>query len=142
MERKGKNRSRIVNLRAVKTKAEGLTSGGPTQEILGVSLGDRMVFSEQAEVWTVRGHLRDGSIARDNVGELSFVLIPGVSEPATAVVGFIAPSEPYVLSLSEDALWPQIRSMVVQLGYDLDGFYASIAIGGRYSYFEEYRRDR
>jgi hypothetical protein len=142
MERKGGNRGRVVNLRAVKNKSDRLSSEGPIQEVVGISLGDRMVFSEQAEVWTVKGHLRDGSIARENIGELSFVLIPGVAEPATAIVGFIAPSEPYVLGVGEDALWPQLRSMVVQLGYDLDGFYASIAFGGRYAYFEEYRRDR
>jgi hypothetical protein len=113
---------------------------GPTQEIVGVGLGYRMVFSEQAEVWTVRGLLRDGTVARDDIGELSFVLIPGTSEPATAVTGFVAPSPPYVLALSEDALWKQVRNMLVQLGYDQDGFYASIGIGGKYAYYEEYDR--
>lgn len=142
MDRKAGNRGRVVNLRAVKNKTDRSHSEGPVQEIVGVSLGDRMVFSEQAEVWTVKGHLRDGAIARENVGELSFVMIPGSSEPATAIIGFLAPSEPYVLGVGEDTLWPQIRSIIVQLGYDLDGFYASLSIGGRYSYFEEYRRDR
>jgi hypothetical protein len=142
MDRKGGNRGRVVNLRAVKPKSDRLHAEGPAQEIVGVSLGDRMVFSEQAEVWTVKGHLRDGAIARENIGELSFVMIPGNSEPATAIIGFIAPSEPYVLGIGEDSLWPQIRSIIVQLGYDLDGFYASLAIAGRYAYFEEFRRDR
>lgn len=142
MERKGSTRSR-ANLRAVPNRdRETKGKDGPPQEIVGVVLGDRLVFSEQAEVWTLRGVLKGGVVHRESVGELSFVLIPGTQEPATAVVGFIAPEVPLTLTASEDALWPQIRSMVVQLGYDIDGFYASIAFGGRSAYFEDYRQER
>lgn len=141
MERKGSKRNRVVNLRAV-PKGDRPQKEGPVQEVVAVILGDRMVFSEQAEVWTVRGVLRDGTLAREHVGELSFILIPGTQEPATAVVGFIAPQHPYVLHAPDDALWPQVRNMVVQLGYDIDGFYASLSIGGRYAYFEDYRQER
>jgi hypothetical protein len=142
MERKGP-RNRSVNLRAVPSRDKGELGGnkkdGPAQEIVGVALGDRMVFSEQAEVWTLRGLLQGGGFARENVGELSFILIPGTQEPATAVVGFVSPSAPYTLAASEDVLWPQIRGMVMQLGYDMDGFYASVSFGGRYAYFEDFR---
>lgn len=144
MERKSGSRGRVVNLRPLKGASDRMPSRDeePLQEIVGIGLGDRMVFSELAEVWTVRGHLRDGTVARDNVGELCFVMIPGGEQPATSVVGFIAPSAPYVLGLNEDGFWAQLRSIVVQLGYDLDGFYASIALGGRYTYLEDFRRDQ
>ena len=141
MERKGPSRGRVVNLRAVPNR-DSKQKEGPPQEIVGVVLGDRLVFSEQAEVWTVRGLLKGGTLARENVGELSFVLIPGTQEPATAVIGYIAPAPPLSLMVGEDVIWPQIRAMVVQLGYDVDGFYASVAIGGRASYIEDFQQDR
>ena len=141
MERKGTNRGRLVNLRAVGSGPDKSNKAeGPAQEVVAVALGCRMVFSEQAEIWTVSGLLQDGSVAREDVGELSFALIPGDTEPATAITGFIAPTAPYVLAVSEDQLWQQIRGMVVQLGYDQDGFYASIGVGGRHRYFEDYKR--
>lgn len=139
MERKGTPRGRVVNLRAI-SHGDGKFEG-TTQEIIGIALGYRLVYSEQAEVWTVRGIQRDGAPTRDDIGELSFILIPGDMEPATAVTGFIAPAPPYVLALSEDAIWQQLRAMVVQLGYDQDGFYASLGIGGRPRFYEDYRRD-
>ena len=142
MERKGTNRPRIVNLRALGNLEGGREkTEGPAQEVTGIVLGYRMVFSEQAEVWTVRGVLRDGTLTKDDVGELSFVLIPGSMEPATAVTGFVAPMPPYVLTLSEETLWQQLRIMVVQLGYDQEGFYSSIGLGGRHCYYEEYDRN-
>jgi hypothetical protein len=67
----------------------------------------------------------------DAVGEISFVMIPGQFQPATAVVGFIAPHAPHVLGISEETIWPQLRAMISQLGYDLDGFYVSMSINGR-----------
>ena len=145
MERKGPPRGRVVNLRAIGGQAEGRGEGtveGPRQDIIGIGLGYRLVYSEQAEVWTVRGVLRDGTPSRDDIGELSFILIPGDMEPATAVTGFVAPAAPYALAMSEDALWQQLRAMVVQLGYDQDGFYASLGIGGKPRFYEDYRRDR
>ena len=140
MDRKGTPRGRVVNLRAISAKSGGEKTEGPSQELVGIALGYRLVYAEQAEVWTVRGILRDGSASRDDVGELSFVMIPGDMEPATAVTGFIAPAAPYNLSLSEDALWQQLRAMVVQLGYDQEGFYVSLAVGGKPRYYEDYRR--
>lgn len=138
MERKGTTRPRIVNLRALTNDGAREKKEGPAQDVTGIVLGYRMVFSEQAEVWTVRGVLRDGTLTKEDVGELSFVLIPGSLEPATAVTGFVAPMPPYVLSLTEEALWQQLRVMVVQLGYDQEGFYSSIGLGGRHCYYEEY----
>lgn len=141
MERiKGTNRPRVVNLRAIGKDSTGAgLKEGPAQEVTGIVLGYRMVFSEQAEVWTVRGVLSDGSLTKDDVGELSFVLIPGSLEPATAVTGFVSPMPPYVVSISAETLWQQLRTMVVQLGYDQEGFYASVGLGGRHCYFEEYK---
>jgi hypothetical protein len=140
MDRKANPRGRVVNLRAISDKGRSEKSEGPSQELIGVALGYRLVYSEQAEVWTVRGILRDGSPSRDDIGELSFVMIPGEMEPATAVTGFIAPASPYLLSLSEDALWQQLRAMIIQLGYDQEGFYLSLAVGGKLRYYEDYRR--
>ena len=139
MERKSTPRGRVVNLRAIGGE-RGDTTEGPTQEIIGIALGFRLVFSNEAEVWTVRGILRDGSPSRDDIGEVSFILIPGEVEPATAVTGFIAPAPPYTLAVSEEVLWQQLRGMVVQLGYDLEGFYVSLGIGGKARYFEESSR--
>jgi hypothetical protein len=124
--------SRIRHLRALDGASKNNT---PTEsgsgEIIVVGLGDRMVISEQAEVWTIRGVLNDGRVLEDAVGEISFVMIPGQFQPATAVVGFIAPHAPHVLGISEDTIWPQLRAMISQLGYDLDGFYVSMSINGR-----------
>ena len=89
----------------------------------------------------MRGILRDGSPSREDIGEVSFILIPGDVEPATAVTGFIAPPPPYVLAVPEETLWQQLRGMVVQLGYDLDGFYVSLGVGGKARYFEEFSRN-
>jgi hypothetical protein len=130
--------SRIRHLKALK----GASSGGskeetPTGEIIVVGLGDRMVISEQAEVWTIRGVLTDGRVLQDPVGEISFVMIPGQFQPATAVVGYIAPHAPNILGISEETLWPQLRAMISQLGYDLDGFYVSIAVNGKPFYRRE-----
>ncbi len=141
MERKGTNRPRIVALRALGSETGREKKEGPAQDVTGIVLGYRMVFSEQAEVWTVRGVLRDGTLTKEDVGELSFVLIPGSQEPATAVTGFVAPMPPYVMALSEETLWQQLRVMVVQLGYDQEGFYSSIGLGGRHCYYEEYDRN-
>lgn len=126
------NTSRVRHLRAVKGSSS-LTTTTQTEagEILVVGLGDRMVISEQAEIWTLRGVLQDGRVLEDAVGEISFVMIPGQFQPATAVVGYIAPPAPHVLGVSEDVLWPQLRAMISQLGYDLDGFYVSLSINGR-----------
>ena len=142
MDRRSNPRIRAVNLKALNQNKEGQGERptGPTQEIIAVALSFRMVFSEQAEIWTVRGIMRDGEPTREDIGELSFVMIPGDEEPATAVTGFISPQPPYLLGLSEEALWQHVRAMVTQLGYDQDGFYASLAIGGAHRYFEEFRR--
>jgi hypothetical protein len=141
MDRKSGTRGRPTALRAVSSaKDAGPKVDGPTQEIVAVGLGYRMVYSEQAEIWTLTGFLRDGTSARQDIGELSFTLIPGDMEPATAVVGFICPSAPYKLSMHDDALWAQLRGLVTQLGYDQDGFYVSIAVGGEHRYYEDYKR--
>jgi hypothetical protein len=141
VDRKGNPRGGRGFLRAVSHDNRDRTDD-PVQEVVGIALGFRMVFSEQAEIWTVRGILRDGSPTKEDVGELSFVLIPGDMEPATAVTGFIAVQPPYALALNEDQLWQQLRGFVVQLGYDQDGFYASIGVGGRHRYYEEYHQGR
>ena len=142
MERKSTSRGgRVVNLRSIGGGESGDKSEGPNQELIGIALGFRLVFSNEAEVWTVRGILRDGSPSREDIGEVSFILIPGDVEPATAVTGFIAPPPPYVLAVPEETLWQQLRGMVVQLGYDLDGFYVSLGIGGKARYFEEFSRN-
>ena len=142
MDRRSNPRIRAVNLRALNQNQEGggERPDGPAQEIIAVGLSFRMVFSEQAEIWTVRGMLRDGEPTKEDIGELSFVMIPGEEEPATAITGFIAPQAPYLLGLSEETLWQHVRAMVVQLGYDQDGFYASLAVGGAHRYYEEFRR--
>jgi len=138
---KSNSRMRIVNLRAGTSDGKDLPTG-PAQDVTGIALGFRMVITEQAEVWTVRGVLSDGNATKDDIGELSFVLIPGSHEPATAITGFVAPQAPYTLTMTEDALWKNLRSIVVQLGYDQEGFYAAVGMGGRYCYYEEYDRSR
>jgi hypothetical protein len=127
------NSSRIRHLRAIKGSVDGstTTTQAPAGQILVVGLGDRMVISEQAEIWTLRGVLHDGRVLDEAVGEMSFVMIPGQYQPATAVVGYIAPPTPHVLGVGEDSLWPQLRAMISQLGYDLDGFYVSMSIDGK-----------
>jgi hypothetical protein len=130
--------SRIRHLKAVKASSHGGSKddsiGG---EIIVVGLGDRMVISEQAEVWTVRGVLRDGQVLQDPVGEISFVMIPGQFQPSTAVIGYISPHEPHVMGISDESLWPQLRAMISQLGYDLDGFYVSMSVNGKPFYRRE-----
>lgn len=124
--------NRTRHLRAVKgASSDDSTKEIGSGEIIVVGLGDRMVISEQAEVWTVRGVAKDGRVLEEAVGEISFIMIPGQFQPATAVVGYIAPPLPHVLGVSEEVLWPQIRAMISQLGYDLDGFYVSLSINGR-----------
>jgi len=125
--------SRIRHLRAIKGSVDGSSTTTEVQagQILVVGLGDRMVISEQAEIWTMRGVLHDGRVLDEAVGEISFVMIPGQYQPATAVIGFIAPPAPHVLGVGEDVLWPQLRAMISQLGYDLDGFYVSMSINGK-----------
>lgn len=130
--------SRIRHLKAVKgASTEDNTNTTVAGEIIVVGLGDRMVISEQAEVWTVRGVLNDGRVLADPVGEISFVMIPGQFQPATAVVGYIAPHAPNILGISEETLWPQLRAMISQLGYDLDGFYVSLSVNGKPFYRRE-----
>ncbi|TWW10021.1 hypothetical protein E3A20_08520 [Planctomyces bekefii] len=143
MERKNNSRNRVSNLRAVPNRDQsGSSKDGLSGEVMGVTLGDRVVFSEQAEVWSVRGMLKDGTLLKEPVGELSFILIPGTHEPAAAIVGYVAPKAPLTLAADEDILWPQIRSMIVQLGYDIDGYYASISFGGRSFCFEDFNPNR
>jgi hypothetical protein len=131
--------SRVRHLKAVKIGLADDNSSTDTTigEIVVVGLGDRMVISEQAEVWTIRGVLNDGRVLNDPVGEISFVMIPGQFQPATAVVGYIAPHAPNRLGISEEALWPQLRAMISQLGYDLDGFYVSLSVNGKPFYRRE-----
>ena len=137
MDRKVNPRGRVVNLRAIGSD-RGPKEDGPNQEVVGIALGFRLVFSSEAEVWTVRGILRDGSPSRDDIGELSFITIPGDTEPATAVTRFLAPPPPYTLAIGEESILQQLRGMLVQLGYDQEGFYASLGIGGKPRYFEEF----
>jgi hypothetical protein len=129
--------SRIRHLKAVKGGSTGQSTSEAAGEILVVGLGDRMVISEQAEVWTIRGVLSDGRVLQDPVGEVSFVMIPGQFQPATAVVGYIAPHAPHQLGMTEETLWPQLRAMISQLGYDLDGFYVSMSVHGKPFYRRE-----
>lgn len=138
VERKTSPRGGRGFLRAVSQDSRD-KSDAPIEEIIGIALGFRLVFSDQAEIWTVRGILRDGSPTKDDIGEISFVLIPGDIEPGTAVTGFIAAPAPYLIALNEDQLWQQLRAFIVQLGYDQEGFYASISFGGRHRYVEESR---
>src|SRR4051812_32718433 len=105
MDRKGTPRGRVVNLRAISAKSGGEKTEGPSQELVGIALGYRLVYAGPAEVGTVGGILGDGSASRDGVGELRFVMIPGDMELTTAVIGFIASAATYNMSLSEDALW-------------------------------------
>jgi hypothetical protein len=130
--------NRIRHLKAVKASGQGGSKDeSPAGEIIVVGLGDRMVISEQAEVWTVRGVLRDGQVLQDPVGEISFTMIPGQFQPSTAVIGYIAPHAPNILGISEETLWPQLRAMIAQLGYDLDGFYVSMSVNGKPFYRRE-----
>jgi hypothetical protein len=142
MDRKKPPNRRLVSLRAVSTNKAGdpTSADGPQQEIIAIALGYRMVHAQDSEIWTVTGLLRDGMPTRQDIGELSFTVIPGDTEPATAVVGFLAPQAPYFLGVTEDAMWQQLRGIVTQLGYDIDGFYASLSVGGTQKYFEDYKR--
>ena len=110
----------------------------PSQEIVGVALGYRVMISEQAEVWTLAGALKDGTYTKEEVGELSFALIPGEEQPATAVTGFVAPAPPYVLAAQPVALQQQLRALIAQLGYDRDGYYVSLGIGGQFLFDDNY----
>lgn len=137
-ERKTRSRLRLINLSAVGPDDKA-AKDGPAQEIVGLGLSYRVIISEQAEVWTVQGILKDGTATKEDIGELSLVLIPGNEEPATSVTGFITPSAPYVLSLPEPKLREELRTLMVQLGYDRDGYYLSVGVGGAYVYDEAFR---
>jgi hypothetical protein len=135
-------KTRTSRLKVLNSSSPSDSNGPQTTEIVAgeilvVGLGDRMVISEQAEVWTIRGVLSDGRVLADPVGEISFVMIPGQFQPATAVVGYIAPHAPNILGITEAVLWPQLRAMISQLGYDLDGFYVSLAVNGKPFYRRE-----
>lgn len=138
MERKSASRARGF-LRPVASKGETSDKGGSLamQEVMGLVLGFRLVFSEQAEIWTVRGILRDGSVTKDDVGEFSFVIIPGDGDPAIAIVGYLAAPAPYLLKISEEAMWAHLRGFAVQLGYDQEGYYISLGYNGQHRYYEE-----
>lgn len=135
VERKPGTRGGRGFLRAVSQESRDVTGVG-VQEVIAMALGFRIVFSDQSEIWTVRGILRDGSPTVDDIGELSFLAIPSDEEPATAVTGFIALPPTYALAMNDDQLLQQIRGFVVQLGYDQDDYYVSIGVGGRHRYFE------
>jgi hypothetical protein len=135
MDRKSKSRIRLVNLRASGNEDRG-NAEGPIQEVVNIGLGYRILISEQAEVWTVSGTLRDGTVARDDMGELSFVIIPGEGQPATAITGYLAPSAPYRLAIPETSLREQLRDLVGQLGYDREGYYLAVGTGGSTLYEE------
>ena len=139
-DRKSKSRLRLVNLRPPAAEGAGVVPEGPAQEVVAIGLGYRILISEQAEVWTVRGMLRDGTPTREEVGELSFSVIPGDSEPATAINGHMAPPPPYTLSLSETELHEQLHAIIQQLGYDHEGYYLSVGVGGQFHYEENYER--
>lgn len=141
MDRKPNVRGGRGFLRAVSQENRDAT-GQPTKEVIALALGFRIVFSDQAEVWTVRGILSDGSPTIDDVGELSFLAIASDTEPATAVTGFLAVTAPYVLALNDEQLWQQLRGFIVQLGYDQEDFYVSIGVGGRHRYFENHQNTR
>ena len=135
-------KTRTSRLKVLNSSSPSDSNGTQTTEIVAgeilvVGLGDRMVISEQAEVWPIRGVLSDGRVLADPVGEISFVMIPGQFQPATAVVGYIAPHAPNILGIPEAVLWPQLRAMISQLGYDLDGFYVSLAVNGKPFYRRE-----
>lgn len=131
-------RMRLVKALSTSGANRGTEEEPPPSEIFAIGLGDRMVISEQAEVWTIKGVFRTGSLVPEPVGEISFVMIPGQYQPATAVVGYICPREPYQLNLADELIWPQIRGMITQLGYDLDGFYVSLSIRGKPFYRKEF----
>ena len=139
MDKKSKYRMRLLNLRTVGPNDKTATEG-PTREVIGISLGHRLVISEQAEVWTVVGELADGTVTKEEVGELSFVLIPGETEPATAVTGFVAAPPSYSLGITDAALQEQLRSIIMQLGYEREGYYVAVGVGGRFFYDEDYRK--
>jgi hypothetical protein len=138
VERKSKNRMRLVQMR---TPGQDDKSAGerPSQEIVGIALGYRVMISEMAEVWTLSGALKDGTYTKEEVGELSFALIPGEEQPATAVTGFVAPAAPYVLAVPQVTLQQQLRAVIAQLGYDRDGYYISLGIGGQFFFDDNYR---
>ncbi len=139
MERKSKNRIRLVNLRPVGGESSSDTPPTSTQ-VVSLALGYRVVLSEQAEVWTLSGLLADGTVAKEVVGELSFVLIPGDEEPAVSVTGFVSAAAPYVLTIPEEQARQEVRNVVTQLGYDRDGYYLSLSIGGTPHYEEHINR--
>lgn len=138
-DRKGRSRLRLVNLDAVGGES-GTVVDGPQQEVVALSLSYRVLISEQAEVWTLSGLLADGDVTKEDIGEISLVLIPGDEQPATSVTGFIAPRPPYILGLSEAKLREELRSLLMQLGYDRDGYYLSVAFGGKHLYDEAFDR--
>lgn len=142
MERKSRNRLRLVNLKAV--GPAGLSGdsdtpeAGKVAEIMALSLSQRVLISEQAEVWTVCGVLRDGKLTSEDIGELSLALIPGDTAPATSVTGFLAPSPPYQLAMPEPRLKEELHLLMQQLGYERDGYYLSVGFGGGYLYHESF----
>ena len=142
-EKPGRARMQLVKKAQSGASATGGDASGATEgDVVAIGLGDRMVISEHAEVWTLKGVLSTGTVLSEPVGEISFVLIPGNFQPATAVVGYVAPHVPFKLGLNDDTLWPQIRAMIAQLGYDLDGFYVSLSVHGKPFYRKEFAENK
>lgn len=138
IEQRMPSRMRLIKNQSTTSFSSSSTTNDKPAEIIAIGLGDRMVISEMAEVWTLKGVMRDGMVVPEPVGELSFVMIPGNYQPSTAVVGYVAPQKPFELGIGEDLIWPQIRGMIAQLGYDLDGFYVSLSLCGKPFYRKEF----
>ena len=90
-DKPGRARMQLVKKTHGASSEQKDASGATEGDVIGVGLGDRMVISENGEVWTLKGVLSTGTVLSEPVGEISFVLIPGNFQPATAVVCYVSP---------------------------------------------------
>ncbi len=137
MDRSKPSRPRVVNLKAVAPSKDGVSTG-EVSEVVGVTLGCRLIDTETTEVWTVRGIRRDGHLTREPLGELCFITLFELDQAVVVVSGFISEPEGVTLSMQKDVFWEHIRAMINQLGHSDEGFLGSIGVGGQYRHFDDF----
>ncbi len=137
MDRSKNPRPRLINLKP--SVGGGASSDmGLTQEIMGIALGRRLIHLEQTEIWTVRGVLRDGKLTPGNIGELTFLSVVDLEGVVIVVNGFVAEIQGTKLSMSDEQLWDYIAAMIEQLGYDSEGFFGTIGVGGSFKTYDDF----
>jgi len=111
---------------------------GEFSEVVGLTLGCRIIHTESTEVWAIRGIHRDGRMTQDFLGELTFISLFDLEQMVVLVNGFIAELPGTKLSLHKDVFWEHVRAMINQLGHDDEGFIGAIGVGGQFQRYDDF----